>query len=106
MTVRSALRAGVLSPTRPVPKSIPRPEYVGKPTAREGHEPWVQTPEVIEKMRVAGRIAARALAEADNAVAPGVTTDVGLQGFSEILLHVAQRDHLPRHPGLDRDRGR
>jgi methionyl aminopeptidase len=75
MTVRSALRAGVLSPTRPVPRSIPRPEYVGKPTAREGHEPWVQTPEVIEKMRVAGPIAAGALAEAGKAVAPGVTTD-------------------------------
>jgi methionyl aminopeptidase len=35
----------------------------------------VQTPEVIEKMRVAGRIAANALAEAGRAVAPGVTTD-------------------------------
>jgi methionyl aminopeptidase len=35
----------------------------------------VQTPEVIEKMRVAGRIAANALAEAGKAVAPGVTTD-------------------------------
>ena len=75
MPVRSALSAGVLSPTLPVPKSIPRPEYVGKPTAREGTEPWVQTPEVIEKMRVAGQIAARALAEAGKAVAPGVTTD-------------------------------
>ncbi len=75
MPVRTALTAGVLSPTLPVPKSIPRPEYVGKPTAREGTEPWVQTPEVIEKMRVAGRIAAGALAEAGKAVAPGVTTD-------------------------------
>src|ERR1700761_398718 len=75
MPVRSALSAGVLSPTLPVPKSIPRPEYVGKPTAREGTEPWVQTPQVIEKMRVAGRIAAGALAEAGKAVAPGVTTD-------------------------------
>src|SRR6478672_4946878 len=75
MPVRSALSAGALSPTLPVPKSIPRPEYVGKPTAREGTEPWVQTPEVIEKMRVAGRIAAAALAEAGKGVAPGVTTD-------------------------------
>ncbi len=75
MSVRSALRAGDVSPTLPVPKSIPRPEYAWKPTAREGSEPWVQTPEVIEKMRVAGRIAADALAEAGRAVAPGVTTD-------------------------------
>src|SRR5438270_7244078 len=75
MPVRTALSPGVLSPTLPVPKSIERPEYVGKPTAREGTEPWVQTPEVIEKMRVAGRIAAGALQEAGKAVAPGVTTD-------------------------------
>jgi len=58
-----------------VPKSIERPEYVGRVTAAEGSEPWVQTPEVIEKMRIAGRIAAGALAEAGAAVRPGVTTD-------------------------------
>src|SRR5690349_16280333 len=75
MPVRAPLRSGELSPTLPVPKSIPRPEYAWKPTAVEGHEPWVQTPEVIERMRVAGRIAANALAEAGRAVAPGVTTD-------------------------------
>ena len=39
----------------PVPNRIPRPEYVGKSTAQEGTEPWVQTPQVIEKMRVAGQ---------------------------------------------------
>ncbi len=75
MPVRTALRSGDLSPTLPVPKSIARPEYAWKPTVQEGTEPWVQTPEVIEKMRVAGRIAAGALAEAGKAVAPGVTTD-------------------------------
>ena len=65
----------MLSATLPVPKSIPRPEYAWKSTVAEGTEPWVQTPEVIEKMRVAGRIAAGALVEAGKAVAPGVTTD-------------------------------
>jgi len=75
MPARTALSPGVISPTLQVPSRIPRPEYVGKPTAQEGTEPWVQTPEVIEKMRVAGRIAAGALAEAGKAVAPGVTTD-------------------------------
>src|SRR6478735_20360 len=75
MPVRTALRPGELSPTLPVPRSITPPEYAWKPTAKEGSEPWVQTPEVIEKMRVAGRIAAGALAEAGKAVAPGVTTD-------------------------------
>jgi len=75
MSARGPLCPGVISPTRPVPKSIERPEYVGRPTAREGSEAWVQTSDVIEKMRVAGRIAAGALAEAGRAVAPGVTTD-------------------------------
>ncbi len=65
----------MVSPTLSVPPSIPRPEYAWKPSANEGHEPWVQTPETIEKMRVAGRIAADALAEAGKAVEPGVTTD-------------------------------
>src|ERR1700746_3384515 len=97
MPGRTALSPGVLSPTLPVPKSIPRPEYVGKATAREGTEPWVQTPEVIEKMRVASRIAAGALAEAG---------DAGLQGLPEVVLHLAERGHLPRHPGLDGDRRR
>lgn len=63
-----------MAPTLPVPDSIERPEYAWKDSVNEGHEPWVQTPETIEKMRVAGRIAANALAEAGRAVAPGVTT--------------------------------
>src|ERR1700760_4045090 len=75
MAVRTALAPGDLSPTLPVPASIARPEYSWKATVKEGAEPWVQSPEVIEKMRVAGRIAAGALAEAGKAVAPGVTTD-------------------------------
>ncbi|WP_137725106.1 type I methionyl aminopeptidase [Prescottella subtropica] len=75
MSVRTALVPGTVSPTLAVPKDIERPEYVWKATAREGSEPWVQTPETIEKMRVASRIAAQALAEAGKAVAPGVTTD-------------------------------
>src|ERR1700751_644078 len=75
MPARTALSPGVISPTLPVPNRIPRPEYVGKSTAKEGSEPWAQTPEVIEKMRVPGRIAAGALVEAGKAVAPGVTTD-------------------------------
>ncbi|QCQ90678.1 type I methionyl aminopeptidase [Rhodococcus sp. SGAir0479] len=75
MSVRTALVPGTVSPTLAVPKSIERPEYVWKATAQEGKEPWVQTPETIEKMRVACKIAAQALQEAGKAVAPGVTTD-------------------------------
>lgn len=72
---RQPLVPGTQSPIREVPKSIERPEYVWKKTANEGHEPWVQTPETIEKMRLASKIAAQALEEAGKAVAPGVTTD-------------------------------
>ncbi|NED80715.1 M24 family metallopeptidase, partial [Streptomyces sp. SID11233] len=54
---------------------MPRPEYVGKPgpTPYTGSE--VQDAETIEKMRVAGRIARRAMDEAAKHIAPGVTTD-------------------------------
>jgi methionyl aminopeptidase len=75
MPTRTALRPGELSPTREVPRTIERPEYAWKKTANEGNEPWVQTPETIEAMRVACRIAAGALQEAGKAVVPGVTTD-------------------------------
>ncbi|GEE02484.1 methionine aminopeptidase [Gordonia spumicola] len=74
MTVRAPLVPGVVAPVLSVPDAIERPEYVWKDTVAEGSEPWVQTPETIEKMRVASTIAANALAEAGRAVAPGVTT--------------------------------
>ena len=66
---------GTVTPTRHVPARIARPEYVGKagPTRYTG--PDVQSAETIEKMRIAGRIAAQALAEVGRAVKPGVTTD-------------------------------
>ncbi|NEA23677.1 type I methionyl aminopeptidase [Actinomadura bangladeshensis] len=68
------LRPGNVSPMRKVPSSIPRPEYVGKKRPRTG-EPDVKTPEIIERMRVAGKIAAQALQEVGRHVRPGITTD-------------------------------
>ncbi|MFI6516530.1 type I methionyl aminopeptidase [Spirillospora sp. NPDC050679] len=68
------LRPGRVSPPRKVPAHIPRPEYVGKKRPRTG-EPDVKTPEIIEKMRVAGRIAAQALEEVGRHIRPGITTD-------------------------------
>jgi methionyl aminopeptidase len=68
------LRPGNLSPIRKVPADIPRPEYVGKKAPRIG-EPAVKSPEIIERMRVAGRIAAQALEEVGKNIAGGVTTD-------------------------------
>jgi methionyl aminopeptidase len=66
---------GRVSPRRPVPSSIPRPEYVDKPKPAPYRGSYVTDPETIERMRVAGRLAAEALAEVGRAVAPGVTTD-------------------------------
>ena len=70
----TVLQPGRVSPIRQVPADIPRPEYVGKKRPRTG-EPNVKSPEIIERMRVAGTIAAQALEEVGRAVAPGVTTD-------------------------------
>jgi methionyl aminopeptidase len=69
------VRPGRLSPARTVPEDIPRPPYAetGRPVRRA--EDPVQTPDVIERMRVAGRAAAEVLALTGAAVAPGVTTD-------------------------------
>ena len=75
MPARTLLTPGTVSPTRPVPAHIARPEYVGKKSPERNTDPWVQTPEVIERMRVAGKIAAQALEAGGKAVVPGVTTD-------------------------------
>jgi methionyl aminopeptidase len=75
MPSRTLLTKGRVSPVRPVPAHITRPEYVGKPRPAPSREPWVQTPETIEAMRVAGRIAAQALAAGGAVVAPGVSTE-------------------------------
>jgi methionyl aminopeptidase len=70
-----ALSAGTLSPERVVPQDIERPEYVGRkaPTPYTGSE--VKDADTIERMRIAGRIAADALVEVARNIAPGVTTD-------------------------------
>ncbi|MEV4070674.1 type I methionyl aminopeptidase [Nonomuraea fuscirosea] len=68
------LQPGRVSPLRKVPAHIERPEYVGKKRPKTG-ESDVKSPETIERMRVAGRIAAQALEEVGKNVRPGVTTD-------------------------------
>ncbi|WP_406298765.1 type I methionyl aminopeptidase [Embleya sp. NBC_00888] len=66
---------GKATPIRSVPADIPRPEYVGKPAPTPYTGPEVQDAETIERMRVAGRIAAGAMEAAAAHIAPGVTTD-------------------------------
>ena len=70
----TTLQPGRVSPQRQVPSSITAPEYVGRKRPRLG-EPDVKDAETIERMRVAGRIAAQALEEVGRHVTPGVTTD-------------------------------
>jgi methionyl aminopeptidase len=70
------IRPGVQSPPRPVPDSIPRPAYADDPHAIPPRGPAApRSPEVIERMRRAGRIARTVLEETGTHVAPGITTD-------------------------------
>ncbi len=73
--IYGSVAPGVVSPRRPVPASIERPEYVDRPGPEPFTGPEVKDPETIAKMRHAGRIAAQAMAAAAAAIAPGVTTD-------------------------------
>ena len=71
----ASVAPGVQSRRRAVPASIARPEYVDRPAPAKFTGSEVKDAETIEKMRVAGRIAARAMEAAAAAIAPGVTTD-------------------------------
>jgi methionyl aminopeptidase len=66
---------GRVSPVRPVPAGIPRPEYVGRPAPTRSDLGDVYTPGEIERIRAAGRIAARAIEAAGAAIRPGITTE-------------------------------
>ena len=66
---------GTISPMRSVPATIIRPEYVGKKAPTRYTGPDIQDAETIERMRIAGRIAAQAMHEVSTHIAPGITTD-------------------------------
>jgi methionyl aminopeptidase len=69
------LMPGKLSPTRSVPANVARPEYVGKSAPSNWTGGHVRTQAEIQKIRKAGRIAARAIALVGEHAKPGVTTD-------------------------------
>jgi methionyl aminopeptidase len=73
--VRDPIVKGLVSPILPVPADIARPEYVGKRRAASWRGGDVHGEDVLERIRVAARIAAQALEEVCRNVAPGVTTD-------------------------------
>ena len=66
---------GVVSPMRTVPDHIPRPPYADTGVVEHWEEPRIKSPEVIERMRHAGKLAAEILRLTGEFLRPGVTTD-------------------------------
>jgi methionyl aminopeptidase len=66
---------GEVSPMREVPAEIGRPSYADTGDVVPWDEPRIKSPDVIERMRHAGSVAAEILRLAGEAVRPGVTTD-------------------------------
>ncbi len=86
----ASVAPGAQSARRPVPASIARPEYVDRPAPAPFTGPEVKDAETIAAMRVAGRVAAEAMAAAAAVAAPGVTTDeVDRVGHEYLLDHGA-----------------
>jgi methionyl aminopeptidase len=66
---------GQISAPRAVPPHIARPEYVGRSTAARRRGSEVKDTETIERIRAAGRLAARAMEAVAAHIQAGVTTD-------------------------------
>ncbi|MDO5739527.1 MAG: type I methionyl aminopeptidase [Ornithinimicrobium sp.] len=86
MRTATPLAAGTISPRLPVPATIVRPEYVDRPAPTPFRGSEVKSLETIEKMRIAGRIAAQALALCGEMVRAGVSTDEIDKAGHEFLL--------------------
>jgi methionyl aminopeptidase len=113
----TAIAPAAISPRRPVPDSIPRPEYVDEPAPAPFTGSEVKDAETIERMRVAGRLARRRAtgrrarrarrhhrrAGPDRPRVPlrprRLPVDPRLQGLPEVAVLERQRGRLPRHPG-------
>lgn len=74
-TDSGSLIPGKLSPIRPVPASILRPEYVGKPGPSQNQGGDKYDSVTISKIRRASKVAAQALEVVLSAAKPGLTTD-------------------------------
>jgi len=84
------LKPGKISPRRPVPAQIDRPEYMYHSGPEVITASDIKTPETIEKIRKAGQIAAQALQAVGEAIRPGVTTDeLDRIGHDFIISHDA-----------------
>ena len=66
---------GVVSPMLPVPQHIERPPYADTGIVEHREEPRIKSPEVVERMRHAGKVAAEILRLTGEFLRPGLTTD-------------------------------
>lgn len=85
-----SLLPGRVSPLRPVPGHIPKPEYVGRkaPSPHVGGDKYDHS--TVSKIRTASRIAAQALEVVLASAKPGVTTDqLDLIGHEFLVSHGA-----------------
>ena len=71
---KSRVQPGEISPMRLVPDTIPRPSYADTGIVDNWDEPLVKSPEVIERMRHSGKIAAEVLRLAGEFLEPGKTS--------------------------------
>lgn len=84
------LLPGRLSAQRAVPRDIDRPEYVGHVEPHEYGLGDTYDADEIERIRTAGRIAARAIDAVGAAIRPGVTTDeLDRVGHEYLIAHGA-----------------
>ena len=72
---RPTVKKGRVSPMRPVPPEIPRPDYAVSGRPRRPRPAGPLAPELIARIRRACRAAAEVLEESAKRVAPGVTTE-------------------------------
>ena len=72
---RGSVRPGTLSPRRQVPADIIRPPYAESGEPGAARRRLKQPPELVERMRRAGALAAEVLLLVGDEIAPGVTTD-------------------------------
>jgi len=96
---RDPITKGKVSPLRPVPTSIPRPEYVGQKRAATWRGGDVHDEEVIARIRSTSRLAAQALAEVCRNVVPGVATDDLDRIGHEFLCDNGAYPSTLRYPG-------
>ncbi|MDP3208050.1 MAG: M24 family metallopeptidase, partial [Rhodoglobus sp.] len=73
--VKGHLIPGQISPKRPVPTRIARPEYVDRSQPAPYAGTNIYTPSEVERIRRAGSVAAQAVEAVGAAVGPGVTTE-------------------------------